>query len=274
VALVVEPTRGTAIATVVAIDNRSNDPTWFPPDIPGTVPRAIPVVGHLEGANGAQFRTDLILHNPRPGTRYLILTARLWDAPDRQYVQWVYLQGRETRIVPDVLKTLFGLTGMARLRYASAEDQPGEGVRVTSRTYAIDKNGATYGCLVPPLNGFQIGTLGDRLEILGASAGIGFRTNVGIVDLADDTTVDPLVRISIVGSGQQVLDTRFATIPKRGGIQINDIFRAHGITPPPAALLVVEVLRGNQIAAYATVTDNVTNDPIYLSSQLGAKETN
>jgi len=274
VALVVEPTRGTAIATVVAIDNRSNDPTWFPPDIPGTVPRAIPVIGHLEGANGAQFRTDLILHNPRPGSRYLVLTARLWDAPDRQYTQWVYMQGRETRIIPDVLKTIFGLTGVARLRYASAESEPGEGVRVTSRTYAIDKNGATYGCLVPPLNGFQIGTLGDRLEILGASSGAGFRTNVGLVDLADDTTVDPMVRISIVGTGKQVLDTRFATIPRRGGIQINDIFRAHGITLPPAALIVVEVLRGNQIAAYATVTDNVTNDPIYLSSQLGAKESN
>ncbi|HEV7241188.1 MAG TPA: hypothetical protein VGQ36_18290 [Thermoanaerobaculia bacterium] len=274
VALVVEPTRGTAIATVVAIDNRSNDPTWFPPDIPGTVPRAIPVIGHLEGANGAQFRTDLILHNPRPGSRYLVLTARLWDAPDRQYVQWVYLQGRETRIVRDVLKTLFGLTGVARLRYASAESEPGEGVRVTSRTYSVAANGATYGCLVPPLNGFQIGTLGDRLEILGASAGAGFRTNVGIVDLADDTVVDPIVRITIVGNGQQVLDTRIVTVPARGGIQINDIFRSRGITPPPAALLVVEVIGGQQIAAYATLTDNVTNDPIYLTSQLGAKETN
>jgi hypothetical protein len=173
-----------------------------------------------------------------------------------------------------VLKTLFGLTGVARLRYASAESEPGEGVRVTSRTYSVAANGATYGCLVPPLNGFQIGTLGDRLEILGASAGAGFRTNVGIVDLADDTVVDPIVRITIVGNGQQVLDTRIVTVPARGGIQINDIFRSRGITPPPAALLVVEVIGGQQIAAYATLTDNVTNDPIYLTSQLGAKETN
>ena len=274
VALVVEPTRGTAIATVVAIDNRSNDATWFPPDVPGSVPRAIPVIGHLEGAYGAQFRTDLYLHNPREGTRWLILTARKWDDPWNQHVQWVRLNGRETRVVRDALKTLFGITGVARLRYSSPEDQPGEGVRVTSRTYTVDANGATYGCLVPPLNGFQIATHGDRLEILGVSSGPGFRTNVGVVDLADDTVLNPLVRIRIIGDKGHLLDTIDVRVPARGGIQLNDIFQVRGITPPPAALLVVEVLEGQQIAAYATLTDNVTNDSTYLTSQLGAKETN
>lgn len=274
VALVVEPTRGTAVATVVAIDNRSNDPTWFPPDVPGTVPRAIPVIGHLAGANGAQFRSDLYLHNPREGSRYVILTARKWDDPGRQYVQWVLLYGHETRVIRDVLSTLFGLTGVARLKYSSPEDQLGEGVRVTSRTYTVDEYGATYGCLVPPLNGFQIGTEGDRLEILGIGGSAGFRTNVGLVDLADDTVNDPLVRIRIIGSKRTVLDTMVVAIPARGGIQLNDIFRARGITPPPAALLEIDILEGRQVAAYATLVDNVTNDSTYLASQLGAKENN
>lgn len=274
VALIVEPTQGTVIPTVVAIDNRSNDPTWFPPDLPGTVSRAIPVIGHLEGANGAQFRTDLYLHNPREGSRYVILTARKWDAPAVQHVRWVLLYGRETRVVRDVLKSLFGLSGVARLGYSSLEGTPGEGVRVTSRTYSVDASGATYGCLVPPLNGFQIGTAGDRLEILGVSAGVGFRTNIGLVDLADNTQRNPIVRISIIGDRGVVLDTMTAAVPARGGIQLNDIFRTRGVKPPPAALLVVDVLEGQQIAAYATLTDNVTNDPTYLSSQLGAKESN
>ncbi|MFL6246915.1 MAG: hypothetical protein ACJ74H_12870, partial [Thermoanaerobaculia bacterium] len=50
--LVVQPTRGTAIATVVSIDNRTNDPTYFPPDLPASNQiRAIPVIGHVDGAN-------------------------------------------------------------------------------------------------------------------------------------------------------------------------------------------------------------------------------
>jgi hypothetical protein len=273
-ALTVEPERGTAIATVVAIDNRSNDPTWFPPDVPGTVPRAIPVIGHVDGANGTQWRSDLFLHNPREGSRYLILTVRLWDEPWRQQTAWVRLHGQETRVVRDALWTLFGLRGVARLRYWSAEDEPGEGVRVTSRTYTVDANGATYGSLVPPLNGFQIATPGDRLEILGVSAGPGFRTNVGLVDVSETTETDPIVRLTLIGDRHQVLAKWTASIPARGGIQLNDVFRARGITPPPAALLVVEVMEGKQIAAYATLVDNGTNDSVYLSSQLGAKETN
>jgi hypothetical protein len=271
-ALVVEPTRGTAIATVVAIDNRSNDPTWFPPDVPGTVPRAIPVIGHLDGANGTHFRSDLYLHNPREGSRYVLLTARLWDDPSYQYVRWVTLYPKQTLVIRDALKALFNVEGVARLRYSSPEDQPGEGIRVTSRTYTVDASGATYGCLVPPLNGFQIAGAGDRLEILGVSGGAGFRTNVGLVDLADDTVRNPIVRIRVIGDGARVLDTIWAEIPARGGTQLNDIFRARDITPPPAALLVVEILEGQQIAAYATLTDNVTNDSSYLASQLGAKE--
>ncbi|HEX6096145.1 MAG TPA: hypothetical protein VF432_07470 [Thermoanaerobaculia bacterium] len=274
VALIVEPARGTALATVVAIDNRSNDPTWFPPDVPGTVPRAIPVIGHVDGGHGSQWRSDLYLHNPRDGSRYLILTATPWDRPWQWQTAWVRLNGRETRVVRDALWTLFRLTGVARLRYSSAEDEPGEGVRVTSRTYTVDANGATYGCLVPPLTGFQIGTPGDRLEILGVSAGPGFRTNVGLVDVSDTTTYPSLVRVRIIGDRQQLLDETLVEVPARGGLQLNDIFGMHGITPPPAALLVVDVLDGKQIAAYATLVDNVTNDSIYLGSQLGAKETN
>jgi len=273
VTLVVEPTRGNAIATVVAIDNRSNDPTWFPPDVPGSIPRAIPVIGHLDGGN-AQWRSDLYLHNPREDTRWVILTARMWDDPGQRLSRWVILHGRETLVARDALWALFGRTGVARLAYASPEDQPGEGIRVTSRTYAVDEDGATYGSLVPPLNGFQIGTAGDRLEILGVSGGAGYRTNIGLVDLADNTTSNPLVRVSIIGDRNQLLGTMVVEVPARGGTQLNDIFRSRGITPPPAALLVVEVLEGQQIATYATLVDNVTNDATYLSAQLGAKEEN
>jgi hypothetical protein len=56
-ALIVQPTRGTAIGSVIAIDNRTNDPTYFPPDLTTSwFARTIPAVGHLDGANGSKFR--------------------------------------------------------------------------------------------------------------------------------------------------------------------------------------------------------------------------
>jgi hypothetical protein len=272
-ALVAEPTRGTAISTVVAIDNRTNDPTWFPPDIPGTIPRAIPVIGHLDGANGAKFRSDLYVYNPSDKYRTLLLWAKKWDSPTRIPAR-IYLGPHESRVIDDALRTLFNTVGLAHVRYASGEWETGEAIRVTSRTYTVNAQGGTYGCLVPPLNGFQIGAFGDRLEILGVSGGAGFRTNVGLVDLSETTSRNPTVRIRVIDERHRTLDVLTVQVPARGGMQINDIFGARGITPPPAALLVIEVVDGQQIAAYATLTDNTTNDSTYLSSYLGAQPEN
>lgn len=270
--LVLEATRGSVIATVVAIDNGSNDPTYFPPDLPGAVARVIPVIGHVDGANGAHFRTDLYLYNPRNTTRDVDLTVQLWGAPPaRPRGARLTLWPRESRVIRDVM-SYFGLKGMAHLYVANPSYQTGDAVRVTSRAYTTGADGSTYGCLVPPLNGFQIATAGERLEILGISAGPGFRTNVGLVDLSSRSQRDPLVRVTIVGDGGRVLHASAVHVPARGGLQLDDIFSSLGTTPPPAALLIVEVLEGQQIAAYATLTDNTTNDSTYLASQLGAKE--
>jgi hypothetical protein len=268
--LVVEATRGTAIATVVAIDNRTNDPTYFPPDLAGSVVRAIPVIGHLDGANGSKFRSDLYLYNPSANTRTVTLSARKWDANDQRTVNFTLLP-HESRVIPDVLKTLFNTEGLARLRYSTNDFLPGEAVRATSRTYTVEPSGATYGCLVPPLNSFQIGTFGDTLEILGISGGAGFRTNIGLVDLSEASQNNPTVRLTIVDQKHKVIDSLSVQVPARGGMQINDIFAARGITPPAAALLYVEIVDGQQIGAYATLTDNVTNDSTYLGAQLGAQ---
>lgn len=268
--LLVEPTRGTAIATVVAIDNRTNDPTYFPPDLGASVPRAIPVIGHLDGANGSRFRSDLYLYNPGERTRTVTLTAKKWDTPEQRTVNFTLLP-KESRVVPDALKTLFAMEGVARLRYSTNDFEAGEGVRATSRTYTVEPSGATYGSLVPPLNSFQIGTFGDRLEILGVSNGSGFRTNVGLVDLNDTSQRNATVRLTVIDDKRKIVDTFTVQVPARGGMQINDIFGARGLTPPAAALLFVDIIDGQQIGAYATLTDNVTNDTTYLGANLGAK---
>ncbi|MGZ5443835.1 MAG: hypothetical protein ACXW5U_20315 [Thermoanaerobaculia bacterium] len=268
--LTVETTRGTSIATVVAIDNRTNDATYFPPDLPASVARAIPVIGHLDGANGSRFRSDVYLYNPGSIVRTVTITAKKWDSNEQKAINFTVLP-RENRVIPDALKTLFGMEGLARLSYATNDWEPGEGVRLTSRTYTVEASGATYGCLVPPLNSFQIGTFGDTLEILGASAGPGFRTNIGLVDLSDNSQQNPVVNVIIVDDKSRVVDAFEVQVPARGGMQINDVFSARGLTPPPASLVIVEITQGQQIGAYATLTDNITNDSTYLGAHLGAR---
>jgi hypothetical protein len=267
-ALLLQPTRGTAIATLVAIDNRTNDPTYFPPDLAAGMTRDIPVIGHVDGANGSRFRSDLYLLNPADFPQTVTLEAKQWDTPTRRTVQFTLLP-QEGRMISDALSRLFGMTGLARLRYTSWNAV--SGIRATSRTYTVEESGATYGCLIPPLNNFQSAAGGERLEIIGVGGGSGYRTNLGLVELSARLTDAVAVDIAIFNGSGEKIDGFRLSVPAGGGMQIGDIFGSRGLQQPQAARIVVDVVDPGLIGAYATVTDNVTNDSIYLGANLGAR---
>jgi hypothetical protein len=272
-ALVVRTKRGTTIPMVVAIDNRSNDATYLPPDLASDAPRIIPAIGHLDGANGSRFRSDLYLFNGETNARTILLQATPWDGSRPRSVTFT-LESYEARTIPDALLTLFDMTGIARLRYESSgfggAGWVTGGVRVTSRTYSVDANGATYGCLIPPLNGFQGALSDERLEIVTA-VGAGFRTNLALVDLSPAPGFGAYVQVEIYDETGRFVTRFFRNLGKRIGTQDNDLFGSAGSAAPRAARIVVDVLYGGPVAAYATVTDNATNDTTYLAGQLGAK---
>ena len=271
--LVVQPTRGTAIPAVVAIDNRTNDPTYFPPDLPASVIRTIPVIGHLDGAHGSRFRSDIYLLNLGSTARSVTLEVKRWDTNDSPRQMRFTLLPNEARVIPDALMRLFNMQGLARLRYWS-DGVPGDtsGVRVTSRTYNIREDGGTFGSLIPPLNNFQSASAGEQLEIIGVVGGAGFRTNVGLVDLTpapNGRTSN--VRLHLIDQKGKLMDSFTVALPAAGGMQINDIFAARGLTAPPAARIVIQVLDTiGLVGAYATLTDNITNDSTFLGAQLSA----
>jgi hypothetical protein len=268
-ALLFQPARGSAIASVFTIDNRTNDTTYFPPDLPAPVVRTIPAIGHVDGANNSRFRSDLYLYNPTAQIRTLTLQVRMWDSPDTATLQFTMLPN-EARVVRDALQTMFGRTGIARLRYQSM-DGNSNGVRVTSRTYSVNDDGGTYGFLMPPLNNFQSGGPGDTLEILGAVAHDDYRTNIGLVDLSGIGTGPSVnVKVEIVDAAGDVADSFTVSVPFAGGMQLNDVFRSRQIDVRGPVLIRVSPL-GGLIGAYATHLDNRTNDASYLGANLGVK---
>jgi hypothetical protein len=269
--LVVQPLSGEVVASVVSIDNRTNDPTYFPPDLPSPFVRTIPVIGHVDGANGSRFRSDLFLFNSADQERRITLTAKRWDLPENESVINLTLAAHESRVIRDALPTLFGKTGIARLRYIS-NSLDTSGVRVTSRLYTVDESGGTFGLLIPPLNSFQSAGPGETLEILGPQGGRNFRTNLSLVELTAFPAGPPgRVRIEILDDFGSLLDTFETSIPIAGGIQLLDIFRARGLgNGPPAALIRVSPLAG-LFGAFATTLDNGTNDPTYHGAALGSR---
>ncbi len=270
-ALVVQPTHGSGIASVFVVDNRTNDSTYFPPDLPAPLVRTIPVIGHVDGANNSRFRSDLYLFNASATPRPVTLQVTSWDNPADTSTITITLLGNEARVIRDVLQTLFARSGLARLRYTSPGDAGG--VRVTSRTYSVTDDGGTYGFLMPPLNNFQSGTAGDTLEILGAFNDKDYRTNIGLVELSSGFQQGAAsnVRIEIIDAAGKTVDSFTVTVPMASGTQLNDIFRARPMNVTGAVLIRVSPLSG-MIGAYATTTDNRTNDSMYLAANLAAKE--
>ncbi len=269
-ALLVQPETGEAIASLYLVDNRTNDSTYFPPDLPAPVVRTIPVIGHVDGANNSQFRSDLYLYNPAGQTRTVTLQVKPWDTPESPNAISLTMLPNEARVIRDVLFTVFGRTGLARLRYQSTSDAAS--IRVTSRTYTIDKDGGTYGFLMPPLNNFQSAGVGDTLEILGAVGDKNFRTNLGLVEMtAFPNNTSAMVKVDIVDAAGHTIDTFTTAVAVAGGMQINDIFHARNLGDNAGAVLIRISPVSGMIGAYATIIDNGTNDPTYLAAQLGAK---
>ncbi len=273
-----EATSGSAIPFLVVIDDRTNDPTYFPPDLPTSVVRTIPAIVHADGAEGAVFRSDLFLYNPSSQIRTVNLAGKLWnEAGDEKVVTLTLLAGESRRIV-DPLQVIFGKSGVARLRllspsFAGAGSPPLDNVRVTSRTYSVDPSGATRGLPLPPLNSFQSAGSGDTLEILGPVGGAAFRTNLSLVELSLPPTTPSTVnvRVEILNEKGAQIDAFTAALPVAGGMQLNDLFRSRGLGDGPVAALIRVSPAGGMVGAYATTIDNGTNDPTYFAANLGAK---
>ena len=272
-ALVLRPNKGEMLASVFVVDNRTNDPTFFPPDIPASVMRVIPAIGHLDGANGSKFRSDLYLFNSSSQLKTLTLQMKLWDTTDYPTTIQFTLLPFEARIIRDVLMTMFGKTGIARLRFTAQGSTNDTSVRVTSRTYTIDPSGGTYGFLMPPLNSFQSGSPGDTLEILGATLDPKFRTNLGLVDLTGFPGPRAArAKIEIIDDGGKSLDSFEVSVPSAGGMQINDLFHGRSLPESTRPVLIRVTTIEGMIGAYAAFVDNGTNDPAYVAANLAAKE--
>ncbi|MEO8585016.1 MAG: hypothetical protein ABI584_02545 [Acidobacteriota bacterium] len=269
------PTDGASVAGLIAIDNATNDPTWFPPDGSTSVARTIPALVHASGLNGAQFRTDLFLFNPASTTQGVRFAAKAWETEGPEQTLTLSLGPRESRILTDALATLFGRSGVARLRIQSTATTwaPEGGVRITSRTYTVTPSGATYGMLIPALNAFQSVGAGEALEILLPAGGHRFRTNLALVELsaAPGSGGSVSVAVEVYGAAGALLDRFEATVPVAGGVQIDDLFRARGLGDGPVTGWLRISPAGGLLAAYASVIDNGTNDALYAAAALAAK---
>ncbi len=227
---------------------------------PGTRAATLPVAGHVVGAGGTTFVTDVAVENPTSAS----VSAQLIFAPsggDPPLVTNLTLGPGETRVLPDVVASQFGVRDSLGSLQAATTGSPPAPLRVASRTY-VQEGDATLG----------LGTVGlspsDRArgDVFLSNVAItdAFRSNVGAVNLSDN---DELFTLQLHDYSGNILGRAF--LPLAAGAQAQWSLRQ---LFPSAAGSGMTVRMAPQVGAlaplaYAAVTDNASSDPTYYAAR-------
>ena len=214
----------------------------------------VPAAAHNPGLEGTLWRTDLTAVNLGASPAGLALvyataagsTLRAATVPAGGTVSW-----------PDVLASLFGVdpgaTSQGTLQIAS--DRP---VALVARTYDETAAG-TLGAAYPALGPQDAIPPGGTGTLPGLKSSVGFRTNLGLVNLGGS---DAGVKVTLHDVSGLVLGTPLAfTVPAGRWLPVNDVFASAGAGSRDLAYATVEPLDGAAVWAYASVVDNGTGDP-------------
>jgi PKD repeat protein len=218
----------------------------------------VPVASHSSGANGSVWRTDLGLLGEGLDEAAVELRLHTSEGVESRVVT---VAGNAMVNLVDVVDWIRpGLTGSAALEVCS------DGLLVvSSRTYNVLANdhecfaGGTFGQFLAgalPGTGLSAGSTA-RLSQLRESEG--FRTNIGVVN-GGDTVAE--VEIALFDATGILLTTFTLEIEPGEWLQENRPFlNRAGRRDLDAAWARVSITAGSGVFAYASVIDNVTNDP-------------
>jgi hypothetical protein len=268
----VEPaTPGATVwAYASVVDNRTGDPTFIPPEIPGEAnapgawfDRTIPSVGHTPGAFGSLWRSDVALVNAASGPANVDL--RFIPAAGGDEVTRSLQIPPGTRTFNDVLVSIFGLPadspalGALHLR----SDGP---LVVSSRTFNATDRG-TFGAHLAGIDASRAVTTQRPGVIPQVKRGADVRTNLGLTNLGGNQ-VSVGIRLR-AEDGCDLGSEHVVTIPPYGFVQENDVFASCGTGDAPIAWARIEMkTEGGRVFAFASVVDNRTSDPTMIPVML------
>jgi len=228
-------------------------------DSPGTHTATLPVAGHVLGAGGATFVTDVALENPTAEavTARLVFSGSGGDPPVGTSVT---LGANETRLIVDAVAAQFGVGNAFGSLRVETEGSPAAPIRLAGRTY-VDEAGATLGLGAAGLSA-NANEPGVRY-LSNLAIGPDFRTNVGAVNPSDTPQTFSLQ----LRDGHGNIVGR-ATLALEPGAQqqwsLSQLFP--GVTGSGFTAHIRPSGAGRAPLAYAAVTDNVSSDPTYYAA--------
>ena len=162
----------------------------------------------------------------------------------------------KTQTFTDILGSVFGRTSDYGAISVSSDSL---GLAVLGQT-STPGFGGTFGQSVPVAVATELISKGAPRSIVAIREDAAFRTNL-ILSNATSISVD--VDVSLVAENGSTLGTKRYTLPPLGMTQVTKVVRDLGVSAnvKGARLVLSTATSGGAFSAYASVIDNVTNDP-------------
>jgi hypothetical protein len=222
----------------------------------------VPVASHTTGLDQSQWRSDLGLLNP--GTAPANVQG-VFYASDGVVADTTYLLPGTQMIVTDVIGQL-GASGSGAIEILS--DQP---LEVTARSYnqvpstASCYPGGTQGQDYPAVVTSDGLSAGQTAYLAGLTENASYRCNIGVVNTG---TGSATVLVELYDGAGTALATYTVTLAAGQWLQETQPFlnRANQ-TAMDSGYATIAVQTGSGVFAFASVIDNVTDDPTTVAMQ-------
>jgi len=260
------------VAYASVVDEVTGDPVTL---LPASSPAAawlVPMAANLTGLADTNWRSDLTIANPgeEPASVSVTFLQEGRDNAAAAAAAPIALPPRGCASVGDVVKSLFSRSGVKGALRVTA-DRP---VVVASRTYNLLlagnslglPAGATFGQGVPGVVAGQAIDAAHPGAIPGVVRNEAFRSNLG---LADVTGAGASVTVTFRDAANAPLGTPVArTLRAFEYLQLNNVLASAGVTGDVAdATAEIAVSGGGAVAAYLSVIDARTGDPITIMAE-------
>jgi hypothetical protein len=226
----------------------------------------IPAAAHAAGVGTSQWMTDLEVR--ALGGSNLVFTIELLEKDTSNTspeIETLSIAAGACERFNDVLSTVFDFDGAAALRLTPVTGE----LIATSRTYNDSPSG-TFGQYIAgesEENALPAGQEAILIQLSqSATSGIGFRTNLGFVNT---TNLTVWVRIDAYYASGLLLGTKNQKLLPYGHHQVNEVFKQWGNPNVEDGFIIVSTATsGGAFFAYASVVDNMTDDPVYVPMKL------
>jgi putative Ig domain-containing protein len=261
-----------SLVTPVAPDTKAGPP----PDS-----LIVPAVAHAAGANGSQFQSDIRLANvsAQPQSYLINFTPTATDGTQTGTTTTIQVDPGQTAALDDLLSSFFGTAadgsaaGMLEIRPLTTTSTssifsavPSSALTsvASSRTYNVTPQG-TFGQFIPAIPFSQFVGKGSILSLQQIAQSAAYRTNFGLLEASGEPAT--VVFHVFDKDGNSIADIPQSLLPSEH-LALNGLLAAHSITLDDGRVEVEVTSATGKVSAYASVIDNLSNDPLLVSPVL------